>query len=205
MVNGKRLLKAFGLAVVFLFILGFAYPTITAEITQLAIPYQSQGSPVEINGTVYGSYLLADAFNATYFFHPRPSANSTYSIDSNYTLNQTRDYISQFRAENPGINISQIPYAMVAYSASGLDPNIPVLGAMDQVPRIAQSIHQAALNMSINVSISSMESALTAQISADEHQNFPIFGSYYVNTVALNVWILNFMSSEKILPADALQ
>ena len=196
--------KAIGFAIVFLFLLGFAYPTITAEVTQLAIPFQSSGSPIEINGTVYGSYLLSDAFNGTYFFHPRPSANNTYPIDSNQTLNQTEKYLSQFRSENPGINISEIPYAMIAYSASGMDPNIPVLGALDQVPRIATAIHQAALNASVNISVMSLESLLHGEIDSYEKQNFPIFGSYYVSTVALNVWILNFMSSNHILPQDLL-
>lgn len=197
--NYKRLIKAFAFAFTFLFILGFVYPTVSAEITQRVIPFQSQGSPVTVNGTVYGSYLLADAFNGSYFFHPRPSASTTYPIDTNYTLNQTEGYISQFEAQNPGINVTQIPYAMVAYSASGQDPNIPVLGAFDQVNRIANSIVSAGANASINVSFSGLVTALYNLINQTEQRNFPIFGSYYVNTVTLNVWIINYMVSQKIM------
>lgn len=204
MVNSRRVLKGFALAFAILFLLGFVYPTVTAEITQVALPFQSSGSPVEINGTVYGSYLLADAFNASYFFHPRPSASNMYPIDTNATLNQTEQYLQQFQSENPTINITDIPYAMVAYSASGQDPNIPVLGATDQVARIASSIHEVGMNASVNISVSDMEAQLTALIQHNEQRNFPIFGSYYVNTVALNVWIIDYLMSENVLPTGTL-
>lgn len=202
--NSKRAIKAVAFAFVFLFVLGFVYPTVMSEITEHAIPFQSQGSPVKINGTVYGSYLIADAFNSSYFFHPRPSANNTYAIDTNATLNQTLTYINQFRSENPGINLSQVPYAMVAYSASGVDPNIPILGAYDQVARIANSIQNVSAARNISLSVSSLESMLNSKISQLEQRNFPVFGSYYVNTVALNVYIINFMQNEGILPSGLL-
>lgn len=198
--NYKRVIKAFAFAFAILFLLGYVYPTVTAEITQNVIPFQSEGSPVVINGTVYGSYLLADAFNGSYFFHPRPSASSNYPIGSNYTLNQTEQYLSQFESENPTVNVSQIPYAMVAYSASGQDPNIPVLGAYDQVARIVSSIQQAGSNASVNISSSGLKQSLFTLINQSEQRNFPIFGSYYVNTVYLNVWIINYMESMKIMP-----
>ncbi len=204
MVNSKRALKAITFAFVFLFVLGFVYPTVISEITEHAIPFQSEGSPVKINGTVYGSYLIADAFNASYFFHPRPSSNNTYAIDSNATLNQTLQYIHQFQSENPGVNLSQIPYAMVAYSASGVDPNIPILGAYDQVARIAHSIQNLSTAGNVTLTISSLESMLNTKISNLEQRTFPIFGSYYVNTVALNVFIINFLQSKGVLPSGLL-
>lgn len=204
MVNSRRVLKAFAFAFVFLFVLGFVYPTVMSEITQNVIPFQSEGSPVKINGTVYGSYLIADAFNASYFFHPRPQNNNTYAIDSNGTLNQTLKYIHQFQAENPGINISQIPYAMVAYSASGVDPNIPILGAYDQVSRIALSLQNISAARNVSLSANSLESLLDNRIAQMEQRNFPVFGSYYVNTVSLNVWIIEYMQGKGILPSGLL-
>lgn len=202
--NYKRILKGFVFAFTILFILGFVYPTVTAEITQAALPYQSAGSPVEINGTIYGSYLLADAFNASYFFQPRPAASNNYPLTTNNTLNQTLQYIHQFKSENPTVNISQIPYAMVAYSASGEDPNIPVLGAVDQVARISASIHNLGQNASVNISLTGIEAQLNSLIQQNEQRNFPIFGSYYVNTVSLNVWIINYLTDMKIMPSNVL-
>lgn len=202
--NYRRFLKAFALAFTVLFVLGFVYPTVAGEITQVALPYQSHGSPVTINGTVYGSYLLADAFNASYFFQARPSATNVYPIDTNITLNQTEQYLHQFQSENPTINISNIPYAMIAYSASGQDPNIPILGAVDQVARISNSLYNLGVNASVNISVTSLSVQLNNLISQNEQRNFPIFGSYYVNTVTLNVWIINYLISEKILPPGTL-
>ncbi len=202
--NYKRILKGFAFAFTILFVLGFVYPTVTAEITQVALPYQSSGSPVEINGTIYGSYLLADAFNASYFFQARPAASNEYPLNTNNTLNQTLQYIQQFKSENPTVNISQIPYAMVAYSASGEDPNIPVLGATDQVARIATSIHGLGQNVNMNISMTNIETQLNSLIYQNEQRNFPIFGTYYVNTVSLNVWIINYLTAMKILPPNVL-
>lgn len=204
MVNYKRYLKGFVFAFTILFLLGFVYPTVTAEVTHFALPYKSAGSPVEINGTVYGSYLLADAFNASYFFQARPSTANMYPIDTNATLNQTEQYLQQFQSENPTVNISQVPYAMVAYSASGQDPNIPILGATDQVARIATSIHDLGENHSVNISVTDLETQLNSLIYNNQQRNFPIFGSYYVNTVTLNVWVLNYLISNNILPSNVL-
>lgn len=202
--NSRRLLKAVVFAFTFLFVLGFVYPTVMSEITEHAIPFQSQGSPVKINGTVYGSYLISDAFNASYFFHPRPQANSTYAIDSNATLNQTMSYLHQFQSQNPDVNISQIPYAMVAYSASGVDPNIPILGAYDQVARIAHSIQNVSAQRNVSLSAGSLESILNSKIANMEQRNFPVFGSFYVNTVSLNLWIIEYMQGQGILPTGTL-
>ncbi|MCL6089919.1 MAG: potassium-transporting ATPase subunit C [Candidatus Thermoplasmatota archaeon] len=210
----KSLLKPFAFAVVFLFLLGFVFPTLTSIVTEKALPFQSSGSPVTINGKVYGSYMIAEAFNSSVFFHPRPSAigynmstsgGYSYSIDSNQTLNLTQHYIKKFEQENPGINMSQIPEAMVSYSASGLDPNIPVLGAYDQVPRIATAIYNLSLNKSLNLSVSNIYAILNDSINRNERQNFPIFGSYYVNTVELNIDILKLLMAENILPKNFLQ
>ncbi len=212
--NAKTLLRSFILALSIMAVLGFAYPTATALITEHALPWQSSGSPIIINGTVYGSGYLAEAFNSSLFFQPRPSAigfnlsqsgSTELSPDNPEFLNMTEHYLRQFMSENPGINISQVPYDMVSPSASGLDPNIPVAGAYDQVARIGQSIVSLAENSSANLSISSVEAFLNQSISHNEEQNFPLFGSYYVNTVTLNFMIIQYLMHNGILPRNFLQ
>lgn len=93
---------------------------------------------------------------------------------------------------------------MVSPSASGLDPNIPVAGAYDQVNRIAQSIITLASNSSVNLSLQTVENFLNYSISHNEKQDFPLFGSYYVNTVALNFLIIHYLMEKAILPANFL-
>jgi len=213
MVKFTRFLKPVALALVVLFVMGFAFPTVMSLITEKAMPYQSTGSPVKINGKIYGTYLLAEAFNSSVFFQPRPSATSynlsetgggSCSIDNSAMLNLTLNYIKQFEKDNPGINASQIPEAMVSYSGSGLDPNIPLQGAIDQVNRVATSIHDLLENKSLNVSSNSIKQFLLQKIDEDEKQNFPFFGSYYVNTVYLNFAIINYLISHKALPSNFL-
>ena len=200
-------------ALVFLFLLGFVFPTVTAVITDKALPWQSDGEPVEVNGTVYDSSMLARAFNNSFFFQPRPSAtgynlsesgSTSYSLGNPALLNQTEALIQQFLKDNPTINESQIPYAMVSYSGSGLDPDIPLQGAIIQVPRIAASIHDLAIKSNISLSNTSISAFLNSTISSDKFQNFPIFGSYEVSVVSLNFAIINFMIGNGVISPSFL-
>ncbi|WP_237265366.1 potassium-transporting ATPase subunit KdpC [Thermoplasma sp. Kam2015] len=193
----KSYVKALVFAVLFLFILGFVYPTVTSLITEHTLPFQSEGQPVKIDGHIYGSYLLAEAFNSSFFFQPRPSAIDynlsesgayDYSLGNPQMLNLTEKYLHQFMKENPGVNISEIPYAMISYSGSGLDPDIPLQGAIIQIPRISIALHNIT-----NLSVKYLYSYLHSMVNRSKVQNFPFFGSYYVNVVRLNVNIIEFL------------
>jgi|YelNatPaOPRAMG01_1025707.scaffolds.fasta_scaffold01531_24 K+-transporting ATPase ATPase C chain len=194
---GKMIMKTTALAVIAMFLLGFAFPTITALITQEIDPNSATGSPVKIDGKIYGSYLLAEAFNSSIFFQARPSGISfnlsesggpSYSIDSGQLLNQTKTYLKHFEQENNLSNASQIPEAMVAYSGSGLDPNIPLQGAIDQIDRIAANL-SAFTNGSLSYAYA--QNFVVNITASDIMYNFPIFGSPYVNTVTLNFEIID--------------
>lgn len=195
----KMALKTTALAVMAMFILGFAFPTITAIITQEIDPHSATGSPVTIDGKVYGSYLLAEAFNSSIFFQARPSAigynlsqsgGLSYAIDNSNLINQTRAYLVQFEKENNLTSASQIPTSMITYSGSGLDPNIPLQGAIDQVGRISQNL-SAFTNGSLPVNFT--YDYVVNITASDISYNFPIFGSPYVNTVVLNFDIINLL------------
>jgi len=210
-VNSK--LKPVVMAVLILFLFGFIFPTVTSLVADHAIPFKANGSLIKQNGTIYGSYLLAEAFNASFFFQPRPSDTNynlsesggpSGSLGSNLTLNQTLQYLHQFMSMNPGINVSEIPYAMVAPSASGLDPNIPVQGAEVQEPRIERSISSLFSSRGKSVNESAVYSFLNETIRSYEEQNFPLFGSYYVNTVQLNLAIIGYLQKNGVLPPNVL-
>ncbi len=215
----KGIGKAFLMVLVIFLVLGYAYPMVSALISEHVLPGQSDGSQASLNGTVYGSYLLAEAFNSSVFFHPRPSAvnyNSTqsgsysYSPDNPDMMNITRNDLKQFMMENPGLNRSQIPYAMVAVSGSGLDPNIPSSGAYLQIPRIADAIHNLSLeNQADNgtgnvLSINSTLAFLGKLVDGSQKQDFPLFGSYYVNTVSLNFDIISLLMDNGVIKQSFL-
>jgi K+-transporting ATPase ATPase C chain len=215
MVNLKPYLKIVKnssvLAITMLLLLGVIIPSVTALISEHIDPSSSNGSPIEINGKIYGSYLLAQAFNnSSLFFQARPSTigynqtesgSCTGTADSQQALNFTLNALREFESKNPGINLSSVPFEMVAYSASGLDPNIPIQGAYIQIPRIASNL---SLLFNKSVSVITLEKELLNFVNSSEQQNFPIFGTYYANTMELNVDIINLMIKNGVVPKSLL-
>lgn len=194
-------------AVVFIimFVFAYAYPTVVSVVDMHIDPGQANGSLIIENKTVYGSSYIAEAFNGSEFFHPRPSAVGynlsqsgvlNYSIDNPQLLNITKNDIIKFEQENPGINLSRIPYSMVAYSGSGLDPNIPVSGASIQIPRIAAGLSSLIFNYSKKGPAENLTSYLEGLVNSSKEQTFPVFGSYYVNTVKMNFAILSYLKND---------
>lgn len=64
---------------------GVAYPLLVTAIGQTAMPSQSNGSPVILNGKVVGSQLISQSFNSTKFFQPRNSTDSASGVDPDIT------------------------------------------------------------------------------------------------------------------------
>lgn len=194
-------------AVVFLimFLFAYGYPTLVSEAEMHINSDRANGSLVIENHTVYGSIYLAEAFNYSEFFHPRPSSINynlsdsgvyNYSIDNPALLNLTKGYIKNFEANNPDINVSEIPYSMVSYSGSGLDPSISVKSAYIQIPRISQNLTRIVNSEStIPIKGSTIE-YLYNLVNGSSQQNFPLFGTYYVNTLKLDFSILLYLEND---------
>ncbi len=200
----KNILKAFALAVIIMFIGGFVFPVATSLITEHTLPYYSNGQPVNVDGKVVDSYLLAEAFNESYFFQPRPSATNysfndsgsySTSLSNKSTLNNLKENLNKFEKEN-NVSESKIPYAMISDSGSGVDYAIPLDGAYIQINRIAESINKLSNN---TINVTSIENFLNNTVNHDKQRNFPIFGSYYDNVVELNIAVINYMENNKIV------
>ncbi|MGC8505887.1 MAG: potassium-transporting ATPase subunit C [Thermoplasmata archaeon] len=209
--SGVTRVVAFTLII--MLIVGFVIPGAISVVTESIDPGQAEGDPIIINGTIYGSYYLAEAFNLSIFFQPRPSAinynlsesgSYSYSLDNPALLNITKGYIDRFLQLNPNITISQITEDMVSYSGSGLDPNIQVQDALIQVPRISQNLSMMFINHSDFFASGEISALLDGMIKSDEAQNFPIFGSYYVNTVQMNVQIIELLMQKGVINSSFL-
>jgi K+-transporting ATPase ATPase C chain len=130
---------------------GIAYPLVITLIAQVAFKDQANGSLVMRGGKIVGSALLAQQFQGTNYFWPRPSACSygtgasgiVASSGSNLgptsaplqtnVMNNTAAFIS---GNNLPTN-TVVPAEMVYASASGLDPHISPEAAQLQVARVA--------------------------------------------------------------------
>jgi len=129
-------------------LLGLGYPLAITGISELAFPYQANGSLVtDKSGHVIGSALLAQPFAKDEYLHPRPSAagngyDPTSSGGSNYgPLNPalaTR-IAGDAAALRKSTGSQFVPDDAITTSASGLDPDISPAYADLQAARIAKA------------------------------------------------------------------
>jgi K+-transporting ATPase ATPase C chain len=140
-------------------ITGLAYPLAMTEIATAIFPKQAQGSLIERDGKVVGSALIGQEFKSDKYFHGRPSAttapdpaDSTKTVPAPYNAassggsnlgptskalnDRIKEDVDKLKAENPS---SPVPIDLVTTSASGLDPDISLEGALFQVPRVAKA------------------------------------------------------------------
>ena len=141
---------AVSLLIAFTLLLGVGYPLAITGISRLALPSQTAGSLLRMDGHVVGSRLIGQAFSDPKYFWGRPSAtapkpyNAIASTGSNFgplnpaLLDQVRANAKSLRDADPG-NTQPIPVDLVSASASGLDPEISTAAALYQVPRVARA------------------------------------------------------------------
>ncbi len=139
--------------IVWTVITGAAYPIFITLIAQTAFHNQANGSLVERNGKIAGSALLAQQFQTTNYFWPRPSAcsygtgptgiaassGSNLGPTSGTLQSNVQNNASAFISGNNLPTNTVVPPDMVFASASGLDPHISPEAARLQVARVAVS------------------------------------------------------------------
>ena len=134
-----------------LVILCGVYPLVVWGIAQVVFPNQANGSLVEVRGKIVGSGLLAQNFSGPQYFHPRPSAAGDAGYDgassggsnlgplSQKLLDQVKERVDKYRADNNLPAATLVPADAVTASGSGLDPHISSRNAVIQAPRVAQA------------------------------------------------------------------
>ena len=134
--------------VLFTLLLGLGYPLAITVISEVAFPYQADGSLVtDKAGHIIGSALIAQGFAKDEYLHPRPSAagngyDPTSSGGSNYgplDPNLTKRVAGDADALRKSTGHQQIPDDAITTSASGLDPDISPAYADLQADRIAKA------------------------------------------------------------------
>ena len=132
-------------------ITGAVYPLVVTVIAQAAFHNQANGSLVERDGKVVGSALLAQQFQTTNYFWPRPSAcnygtgptgiapssGSNLGPTSGALQSNVLNNASSFISGNNLPTNTVLPPDIVFASASGLDPHISPETARLQIARVA--------------------------------------------------------------------
>jgi K+-transporting ATPase ATPase C chain len=155
----KQIRPAIVMIAAFTLITGLGYPLLMTGAAQVAFPHQANGSLIERDGKVIGSWLIGQNFADSRYFHGRPSATTntdpkdpTKTVPAPYNasnsggsnagptskalIGRVTEDTKKLKAENPG---ALVPADLVTTSASGLDPDISPAAALFQIPRIAKA------------------------------------------------------------------
>ena len=158
----SQIRPAIVLLALFTLLTGLAYPLAITAVAQLVLPYQANGSVLEVGGKSVGSELIGQNFASDKYFHSRPSAtqaqdpahpdDSSKTIDAPYNAaNSTGSNLgptSQKLLDRVKADVAAkqaagwtgpIPADSVTTSASGLDPHISPENALAQVAAVAKA------------------------------------------------------------------
>jgi potassium-transporting ATPase KdpC subunit len=149
----KTIFQAVRQTILWSLIAGVAYPIVMTLMAQSLFPHQANGSLVQRNGKIIGSALMAQQFQGTNYFWPRPSActygsspsgivassGSNLGPTSGTLRSNVLNNISGFISGNNLASNTVVPADMVYASASGLDPHISPQAARLQIARVAVS------------------------------------------------------------------
>jgi potassium-transporting ATPase KdpC subunit len=150
----KELLAEFRASIVVTVLLAFLccglYPVVVWGIAQAAFPEKANGSLLKVGGNVVGSSLIGQGFKGPAYFHPRPSAagrgydaansgGTNLGPTSKRLIEDVRDRVAAYRAENGLSSDTPVPADAVTSSASGLDPHISPANANLQAGRVASA------------------------------------------------------------------
>src|SRR3974390_2221053 len=149
----KLLLHSIRQTLLWAVVTGIAYPLVIQIIAQVAFKDQANGSLVMRDGKIIGSALLAQQFQGTNYFWPRPSActygtgasglvassGSNLGPTSGTLQTNVQNNIAAFISGNNLPTNTIVPADMVFASASGLDPHISPEAARLQVSRVSTS------------------------------------------------------------------
>jgi K+-transporting ATPase ATPase C chain len=149
----KLTIQSIRQTIVWTIVAGIMYPLVMTIFAQLFFHDQANGSLVMRDGKIIGSALLAQQFQGTNYFWPRPSAcgygtgPSGIAASSGSNLGPTSaplhtnvmNNVAAFLSGNNLPTNAPVPADMVYASASGLDPHISPEAARLQITRVAAS------------------------------------------------------------------
>jgi potassium-transporting ATPase KdpC subunit len=144
----RELRQALLVFIVLSIVTGLAYPLFITGLAQTFFLKKANGSLIVVGGKVVGSELIGQKFSSPRYFHGRPSANdydagnsggSNLGPANEKNLKEVAARIERVRTENGLAPEQAILADLVLTSASGLDPDISLDGALLQAARVAKA------------------------------------------------------------------
>ena len=168
-----------------LLVLGAAalYSLLATLLAGTLFPAQANGSLLQRDGRVLGSALVAQPFAAPGYFQPRPSAAKfdpmaaagSNQARSNPELQQRIADARASVAARDGVAAAQVADDLLTQSGSGLDPDISVAAAQQQIARVAKARE---------LPVATVAALVAAQA---QPRQFGVLGQPRVNVLALNL------------------
>jgi K+-transporting ATPase ATPase C chain len=101
------------LAIISLVLCGLIFPLLVTEVTQVLLPFQANGSIVELHGQPVGSILIAQHFDSPVFFHADWANSSASGVDPDIPLQDAYSQIPRIS------NATAIPAASLKQIVDG--------------------------------------------------------------------------------------
>lgn len=192
----SQLRPALMMVVLCTLVFGIAYPLGFIFVAGLAVPAQTNGSLVVVDGVVVGARDVGQSFVGDGWLRGRPSAtperpyNAAASSGSNLGPGHPalRERLTATVAGERATSTAAVPVDLVTTSGSGLDPHISPAAARFQIDRIAGARGLSRLQIEAAVE------------DASEDRLFGIFGEPRVSVLAVNLALARLSSSTRATP-----
>lgn len=137
------LLTAFRLLAALTLLTGGLYPLAVWAVATSLFPGPSAGSLIRNGGTISASRLVAQPARGPGWFRPRPSAAGYATVASGasnlaWTDARLASAIAERRQTWSTLGLDDPHPALLTTSGSGLDPDLPLDAALQQVPIVAR-------------------------------------------------------------------
>jgi potassium-transporting ATPase KdpC subunit len=166
---------------------GLIYPLFIFGIAEIAFPGKSSGSFLSAGGTVAGSELIAQKFDSSIYFQPRPSAVDYQPMPSgasNFgpTSQKLKEISDSLRKAYINKNMlpenTIVPPDAIFSSGSGIDPDISPENANLQAGRIIKER---------NFDLNKKKQLLDLINKLTEKPQFGFLGEPVINVLVLNI------------------
>lgn len=183
-------MKNFAIALrLFLFLTlltGVAYPLLITGLAQTLWPKKAGGSLVVKDGDIIGSLLIAQKFESSAYFWPRPSA-SDYNAAASGGSNKGPTNADLKKIYDEGKSFD-LPDEMIFTSGSGLDPHVSLESIQMRIDKVASAR---------NLNETQREELLKLIDKSVENPDLGFLGKLRVNVLKLNLAMDDLFSKKQ--------